>query len=69
MKHKVVTGNNDDRRSIDDSKITGGIPSYFDKKVVSDEELVDLAIEVNNVKNGKCLLSRKSNGHQDASPR
>ena len=37
-------------KSIDDNKITGGIPPNFDKKAVHDEELVDFTIEVNNVK-------------------
>ena len=36
MEHQAVTGNNDDGKSIDDSKISCGIPPNFDKKVVSD---------------------------------
>ena len=35
---------------LDDSKITGSIPPHFDKKFASNEELVDFAIEVDNVK-------------------
>ena len=44
MDHQAVTGDNDNGKSIDDSKITGGIPPNVDKKVVSDEALVDFAI-------------------------
>ena len=50
MDDKAVTIINDDRKSSDNAKITGGIPLNVDKKVVSDEELVEFAIEVANVK-------------------
>ena len=50
MEDQAVTGDNDDGKSIDNSKITGGIPPNFDKKVVSDKELVDFEIEIHNVK-------------------
>ena len=50
MKHQAFTGDNDDGKSIDNSNITGGIPPNFYKKIVSDEELVDFATEVYNVK-------------------
>ena len=50
MEDQAVTCNNDDGKSIDYSKITGGIPPTFDQKVVNDEEFVDFAIKVHNVK-------------------
>ena len=50
MEGQAVSGNKDVGKSIDNSKITGGIPPNFDEKVVSDEELVDFTIQVHNVK-------------------
>ena len=50
MDNRAVTVINGDRKTIDDTNITSGIPPNFDKKVVSDEELVAFAIEVANVK-------------------
>ena len=35
---------------LDSATIHGGIPPNFDKKVVSDVELVEFVTEVNNVK-------------------
>ena len=49
MDDKSVTVFNNDRKTIDNAKITGGTPPYFDKKVVGDEELVEFAIEIDNV--------------------
>ena len=44
----------DIRKSLDDIKIDGGIPTNFDKKVISDIELMKFATEVDNVKSGTC---------------
>ena len=40
----------DIRKSLDDIKIDGGIPPNFDKRVISDIELMKFATEVDNVK-------------------
>ena len=50
MDTEAVTAINDNRKTIDNAKITSGIPPNFDQKVVSDEELVGFVIEVDNVK-------------------
>ena len=55
MDDKAVTVSNDNRKTIDNAKITGGITPNFDKKVFSDGELVECAVEVDNVK--KCYMS------------
>ena len=43
------------RKSLDDIKIDGGIPPNFDKKVISDIELMKCTTEVDNVK--RCYMS------------
>ena len=50
MEYKAVTVDKDDRKTLDNTTIHGGIPPNFDKKVVSDVELVEFATEVHNVK-------------------
>ena len=50
MEDEAVTVNSDDRKTLDNAKIHGGVPPNFDKKVVSDVELVEFATEEHNVK-------------------
>ena len=50
MEDKAVTVNNDDRKTLYDTKIHGGIPPNFDKKVVSDVELAEFATEIHDGK-------------------
>ena len=50
MEDETVTVDSDDRKTLDDVKLHGGKPPNFDKKVVSDVELVESATEVHNVK-------------------
>ena len=69
MDEEDVTVINDDRKTIDNAKITGGIPPNFDKKVVSDEELIAFAIEIDNVKKWYMSPEQRSNDHQFVSPK
>ena len=50
MEDEAVSVDNDDRKTLDDAEIHGGIPPNFDKEVVSDVELVEFATQVHNVK-------------------
>ena len=50
MEDKAVTVNNDNRKTLDDAKIHGGIHPNFDKNVLSDVELDEFATEVHNIK-------------------
>ena len=38
MEDEAATVNNDDRKTLDDANIHGGMPPNFDKKVLSDVE-------------------------------
>ena len=51
------------RENLDDIKIDGSIPPKFDKKVISDIELMKFATEVDNVKKWYSHWSSKGNGH------
>ena len=50
MEDEAGSAYSDIRKSLDDTKIDGGIPPNFDKKFISDRELMKVATEVNNVK-------------------
>ena len=50
MEDKAGSVYPDVRRSLDNIKIDGGKPPNFDKKVISDIELMKFATEVDNVK-------------------
>ena len=50
MEDKAGPVYSDVRKSLDNIKIDGGIPPNFDKKVISDIELMKFATEVDNVK-------------------
>ena len=50
MENKAGSVYPDVRKSFDDIKIDGDIPPNFDKKVISDIELMKFATEVDNVK-------------------
>ena len=50
MEDEAVTVTMMTEKTLDDAKIHSGIPPNFDKKVVSDVELVEFATEVPNVK-------------------
>ena len=50
MEEKAGSDCPDVRKSLDNIKIDGGIPPNFDKKVISDIELMKFATEVDNVK-------------------
>ena len=52
MEDEGVTVNNDNWKTLDDTKICGGIPPNFVKKVVSDVEQVEFATEVHNAMKG-----------------
>ena len=50
MEDKAGSVYPDVRKSLHNIKIDGGIPPNFDKKVISDIELIKFATEVDNVK-------------------
>ena len=50
MEDKASSVYPDIRKSLDDIKINGGISSNFNKKFISDIELMKFATEVDNMK-------------------
>ena len=50
MEDEAVSVYHDDRKSLDNTKIDGGVPPNVDKEVIHDIELIKFTTEVDNVK-------------------